>query len=377
MDDMNHRLTDRIMALAIAEAKKGAGFVSPNPQVGCVILNSQGQLIGQGYHHKFGGPHAEVQALLGLSSTQLQGAKVFVTLEPCAHQGKTPSCARTLAQLPLAEVIYGLVDPNPLVAGQGAEILRQAGIMATLYQGKLADELEEVCEHFLINYRKKRPFISIKVASSLDGQMGLASGESQWITGPEAKKYAHYLRATHEAILIGQRTFELDNPSLNIRHPDFPNKKNKVIIVLGPSYSDLRPLKSNIFKVHESGQVSFLEKTEEGYFDLQIDKMGRLQRLGVSPEWNLNFTRRVGGDFISSSILIEGGAQVISSYLMRSEADRLYLFQAPILLGAKGGKAWSERVMINSMAAKISLRNQQVHQLGQDVLITGRLSYVN
>jgi diaminohydroxyphosphoribosylaminopyrimidine deaminase/5-amino-6-(5-phosphoribosylamino)uracil reductase len=343
-------LTDeQAMQLALREARKGAGFVSPNPQVGCVILNSENQLVSFGYHKKFGGPHAEIEALQNLKPEGLRGARVFVTLEPCAHEGKTPSCAKALAQLPLKEVIYGLVDPNPLVSGQGAEILQSAGIKTTLYQGELTQDLEEVCEHFLVNFREKRPFFSLKVAASLDGQMALASGESQWITGEEARQHAHYLRAIHEATLVGQGTLKADNPSLNIRHPCFPQKSNKVIIVLGSEYSHLRAEKLNVLKTHDSDEVFFLERKGDGYRILNWNKSNQLAPTNGQSEYDLNFTRRQDGRPLASSILIEGGARVLSSFICEKRADRLYLFQAPILLGAKGGKPWTQDVIISSM----------------------------
>ena len=172
MDEIDAKLKgqvlteDQAMALAIQEAKKGAGFVSPNPLVGCVILDRDGKFLSKGYHQVFGGAHAEVNAVQGLTDEQLRGAKLFVTLEPCAHEGKTPSCAKMLAKKPIAQVIYGLVDPNPLVSGQGAAILKQAGIAAEVFP-HFQDELEEVCEVFLWNFRKQKVFISLKIDKTL------------------------------------------------------------------------------------------------------------------------------------------------------------------------------------------------------------------
>jgi diaminohydroxyphosphoribosylaminopyrimidine deaminase/5-amino-6-(5-phosphoribosylamino)uracil reductase len=377
MDEVSSQHIDSMMALAISEARKGAGFVSPNPQVGCVIVSPAGEILATGYHHKYGGSHAEVDALQKLKPEQLQGARVFVTLEPCAHEGKTPSCAKALARFPLSEVIYGLVDPNPLVSGQGAEILEKAGIRTQLYQGPLTKDLEEVCEHFLVNFREKRPFISLKVASSLDGQLGLASGESKWITGPEAREKAHQLRATHEGILIGQGTLETDDPSLDIRHSDYPNKTNKVLILLGSKYEHLRPRQMKVLKSHNEEDVFFLERAEGGYFVLRLGVDGRLSRTSDQPELGLNFTRRAGGPLWISSILIEGGAEVLSSHIDPLRADRLYVFQAPILLGAKGGKAWTGQVILKSMGDRVTLKHQRVQPVGSDMLITGLLETKN
>ena len=365
---------NQAMELAINEARRGAGYVSPNPLVGCVVLDGSGHLLATGFHQQYGGPHAEVNALKGLSADQLRGARVFVTLEPCAHEGKTPSCAKAIAKLPIKELIFGLIDPNPLVAGQGADIIHKAGIKVMEYQGPLKLALEEVCEHFLVNFREKRPFISLKVASSLDGQMALESGESKWITGEEARQYAHYLRASHDAVLIGQRTLEIDNPSLNVRHPGFPGKKNKVIVLLGKTHSHLRPREMNILMNHQEEDVYFLERMANGYRRLMIGPNGTL----VQPQDYQDFdkslvVRGASGPVLGNSILIEGGARVISSYIQDLMADRLYLFQAPILLGAKGSKAWTEGFKISSMSERISLKNPQFQRLGGDLLITGRL----
>ncbi len=151
------------MSLAITEAYRGTGFVSPNPLVGCVILDAENRFLVSGYHAQVGQAHAEAQALQKVTREKLQGATVYVTLEPCAHQGRTPSCAKTLVQYPIAQVVYGLRDPNPLVAGQGAEILKQAGIRVSLYSElyddpKMIAELEQVAEHFLWNFRQKKVY---------------------------------------------------------------------------------------------------------------------------------------------------------------------------------------------------------------------------
>ena len=161
--------------LAMIEAEKGAAHVSPNPLVGCVIVDADHRVIATGHHAKYGQSHAEVDALRKLTPEQLNHATMYVTLEPCAHEGKTPSCAKALAKLPLTRVVYGLEDPNPLVRGQGADILRAAGIDAVEYQGPLKNELRNLCEIFLKNFTEKKIFVAAKIASSLDGQIAMKS----------------------------------------------------------------------------------------------------------------------------------------------------------------------------------------------------------
>ncbi len=364
---------EQAMKLAIQEAYKGLGFTSPNPLVGCVILDSQNRFLSKGYHARVGEAHAEVNALKGLTSEDLKDARVFVTLEPCAHEGRTPSCAKALAQLPLREVIFGLTDPNPLVAGQGAEIIRKAGIPATEYTG-MKSELEEVCEHFLWNFRQKKVFVSVKVASSLDGQLALASGESKWITDETSREVAHVLRAAHDAILVGHGTVEQDNPSLNIRLEKFKTKKLKVVILDSNATLLARADQLQITKAHDpenvffavsesiqnppnpwGAQVIFLPAQGPGSLNLDI-LLTKLWAYGIR------------------SIFIEGGAQVLSSFIGEKKANRLYLFQAPMILGAKSGKAWSEQVSISSMGDRIALANQHIIPLSKDLLITGTLN---
>jgi diaminohydroxyphosphoribosylaminopyrimidine deaminase/5-amino-6-(5-phosphoribosylamino)uracil reductase len=367
------------MKLAIQEAYRGLGYVSPNPLVGCVILDSQYRFLAKGYHAKFGEAHAEVNALKGLPVEQLRGAHVFVTLEPCAHEGQTPSCAKTLARLPLGEVVFGLIDPNPLVAGQGSQILKDAGIKTSIFADhcptasaetleRIQQDLEEVCEHFLYNFREKKVFVSLKVASSLDGQMALKTGESQWITDAVSREVAHLLRAAHDAVVVGSGTVMQDNPKLSIRHPQFPGLKKKVIVLDSGGEILKSPEKYQLLKEHDPKDLIFV-------IDPEVQKQVKnTLGVGILP------TRQKLNEFLMDlwglglrSVFIEGGARVLSSFLAERAFQRLYVFQAPLILGAKGGKSWSETVSIDSMSRRITLTNQKVVPLKNDVLITGKL----
>lgn len=364
--------TEEAMRFAISEAYKGAPYVSPNPLVGCVILDSQGCFLQSGYHHFFGGPHAEIEALKGLTPQQLKDAHVIVTLEPCAHEGKTPSCAKALAALPIAKVTFGLVDPNPLVAGQGAEILRAAGKLAEEFP-RLKNELEQVCEVFLKNFRHQSPdqkmFVALKVASSLDGQMALKTGESKWITSEASRLRSHSLRACYDAILVGSGTVRTDDPSLNIRHSHI-TKKNKVVVLdpegeLLPQFSQWRLSKlhspENLFWCvkedlkfsDEDGGPTILKiKSRGGEFDLS-DLLAQLYQQGLR------------------SVFVEGGSYTLSRFIRSGRADRLYLFLAPTLLGAGGGLSWTKDFEISEMNKKIHIYNLQTEAVGGDFLISG------
>jgi diaminohydroxyphosphoribosylaminopyrimidine deaminase/5-amino-6-(5-phosphoribosylamino)uracil reductase len=363
------------MQLAMEEALKGGPFVSPNPPVGCVVLDREGVFLGKGFHAFFGGPHAEVNALQNIPPEKLKGATVFVTLEPCAHEGKTPSCARMLAKLPLKRVVYGLVDPNPLVAGQGDEILQEAGIETEVFSNTHPEfhaDLEEICEAFLTNFRSSKVFVTLKIAQSLDGQIALKGGESKWITNELSREHAHYLRACYDAVLVGRGTVEKDNPSLDIRHPTI-QKDNKVIVI-DPTGSLLEEVSQmKITRTHATedifwcvgkkrgasanskfAQILRIEENEAGFLDLK----GLLKSL-----WE-NGLR---------SILIEGGAITASHFLQQGLVDRVFVFQAPVLIGAGGGRSWTEGLSLKAMKDRLQLENPKVRAFGQDLFITGKM----
>ncbi|MCE3010275.1 MAG: dihydrofolate reductase family protein [Proteobacteria bacterium] len=391
------------MKLAIQEAFRGSGFVSPNPLVGCVVLDRENRFLASGYHHRWGSDHAEIDALKKIEPKLLHGAKFIVTLEPCAHEGKTPSCAKTLAKLPLSEVVFGLVDPNPLVSGQGAEILKSSGIQVSAFedhpkvphffknnsawtperQKEWVRRLEQTCEHFLFNFRQKQTFISLKVASSWDGFLGLQSGESRWITGPEARGLAHHLRAFHEGLMVGAQTVLIDNPSLDIRAPGYEQKKNKIIILDGRCQTLLKVSELQVFQKHSPDDLWIF--VSEAHWQAQLtsgalskEKLNLLCRVIPLPEeqgrLSINAICQKLWEMGLKSCMVEGGALVLSSFISARKAQRLYLFQAPVLLGGSSGISWSSTVRIRDMSHKIVLNNQRFITCGQDLLLTGEFS---
>jgi len=345
MDEQIKYTIDQAMQMAIEEARKGAALVSPNPKVGCVILNSKGHLLSKGYHKKYGGPHAEIEALQGLSLDQLKGAHVVVTLEPCAHEGKTPSCAKKLATLPIQKVTYGLVDPNPLVAGQGHQILADAGISVELYQGSLVSDLEESCEEFLVNFKEKRIFVAMKVAQSLDGHIALHGGQSQWITGPESREHVQTIRSYYDAVLVGFETVMKDNPSLNVRVLGL-NKENAAVILATTEQAQKISKDLNIFRVRSSDQVFVLEG------DLN-------QILATLYEKGLR------------SVLVEGGAYTFSQFLKQGLVDRLHVFTAPMIMGE--GKSWTQGISLEKLENAPRVQRVKTQVFGPDIYQTFKL----
>ncbi len=350
---------DQAMRFAMDVAVQGAPYVSPNPVVGCVVVNENHQFLAYGFHPKYGSEHAEINALNKLTELEIKNSTFYVTLEPCAHQGKTGSCAKKLATLPIKKVVYGLMDPNPLVSGQGAGILQQAGIIAEEYQGDLKNDLQSLCEIFLKNFTQKKVFIAAKVATSLDGQIALKSGESKWITSANSRNYVHELRSYYDAILVGANTIVQDDPSLNIRHAEII-KENKVI-VLDPENVIFKS-DSKFLKLHNKENIIFaVKKTNDDnpfhqieFSDLE-NLTAQLFALGVK------------------SIFIEGGARTYSSFFQAGLIDRLYLFMAPSIIGAHSGLSWTSHLQTESLNKKINFTDLKVRSLAPDIFLTAKL----
>ena len=385
---------EEAMQFALDVGWGGAGFVSPNPLVGCVIVDHEHRFLSGGFHAYYGGPHAEAQALQKLGEKysaeqlkeKLKGATVYVTLEPCAHEGKTPSCAKALAKFSLKKVFYGVMDPNPLVAGQGAQILQAVGIETSLWPSPWTEKLESLCEHFLQNFRHQTPFVSLKVASSLDGILALKSGESRWITSEPSRGLTHFLRGYHEALLVGVNTIKMDDPSLDVRHPRFDGslnpwhkaldyRKAQKLVIIDPEAWTLKQPNLQIMKKHLPENI-FIVVNAEAKKRVPNSVLQVLE--GKPLEGSNSFDLKqilVDLKFLGiSSVMVEGGAQTLSSFIMQMTAQRLYLFQAPVVLGSAYGVGWTNQVNILKMEDRIKLRAVQRLQLGVDQLLTGRFN---
>lgn len=376
MAQVGAKLTpEEAMRLAVVEAQNGRGFVSPNPLVGCTIVDRDHKLLAVGYHPRVGQHHAEIDALNKVSDkTKLDGATVYVTLEPCAHEGRTGSCAKALANLPVNRVVFGLVDPFPLVAGKGAKILRDAGIEAVSASdspelsgnSNLLNDLEDLAEVFLHNVRTSEPFVALKVAVSSDGMIGVKNGGQVWVTGEESRAHVQWLRLGYDAVLIGRGTFEADNPSLNIRMPDREVPKNKVVL-LDPSGKSLTHLdESNLLKV----------RPRENVFVLVRDGFSGSNPSGVQI---LNLPTSENGEFSATdvlktlwhvgirSIFVEGGAQTYASFLRERKVQRLYRFVSPKILG-KDGIPWRTEDVLEPQ-----LTHSSVQEFGDDKFESARV----
>lgn len=378
---------EQAMTMALMIALQGLGHVSPNPLVGAVCLDKDNKLIGWGAHRQFGQAHAEIEALKDIErnglSHHLYGAHFFVTLEPCAHTGKTPPCAAALAKLPLSTVTYAAPDPNPLVNGKGAAIIQQAGITCK-WDKRFALASEELLTVFLHNQFKKRPFTSLKIASSLDGVVG-REGQSKFpITGHEAQRYGHFLRQWHDGILIGRATLEIDNPSLTCRL-SWSRARTPKRFVLDPEGKTLLQLidpSKPLWAIleDETSPVTWVVR-DDLYDDLKrkiAPVTKRRANVHLLACQRLGYTRSI--DLLSlscqlkavgvTSLLVEGGRSTYHEFLKQGLVDRLYLFQSPRLLGYQDGIRWNdESLQVVLQAHPVCLERPCYQIFGDDILV--------
>lgn len=372
------------MQLALEEAKKGLGWVEPGVPVGCVVLDSDYQFLSSGYYEKYGGDHAEVNALKKIKDKSLlKDAHVFVTLEPCHHTGKTPPCSLELVKYPIQSLTYGAEEP--FTNRKGLNFLKEKKIKI-IPNTDFQKEIENLIAPFKFSFLNKKSFVSLKVASSLDGVVALENGESQWITGEPARNHGHFLRAIHSAVLIGVNTLLTDNPKLNIRVDPFQQKKNKVIILdpNGKSFSFLP--KSRLLEVHSPKDVTVccLDKVKRNTLGVNqvsvpLLSSSRLEKQKMSEGSQLVNKRDIFSlshllkvlyqEEQIQSVLVEGGAFCWSEFLRQQAAQKLYLYMAPKIIGK--GLRWSKDFTLPKLSASRLLDSVTVQPIGNDFLIEG------
>lgn len=351
---------ERYMRMAIDLASRGIGSVSPNPRVGCVITSKDGErIISTGYHRKFGCAHAEADAL-GRSQERVDGATLYVNLEPCSHTGKTPPCAHAIVRAGITKVVAGMRDPNPIVSGNGIRILKEAGIDVVC--GVLEDECKRLNRGFIRKMTLGRPWITIKAAQSLDGAMALSNGESKWITGEASRRRAHIMRSEHDAILIGAGTALHDAPSLDVRDADGPPPLRVIIDAKlsvpcsVPAMRDAVIFCSSDAVVQDASSYSDIGarivKTESKDGSISLDAvMSELSSIGVN------------------SVMVEGGPRTISRFLESGLADEVAIFIAAKFLGQ--GMRCTDKISFTSMNETISLKNVRIKDIEGDILVEG------
>jgi diaminohydroxyphosphoribosylaminopyrimidine deaminase/5-amino-6-(5-phosphoribosylamino)uracil reductase len=353
------------MQQALELARGGLGFVSPNPLVGCVLVKD-GVVVGQGYHQRFGGPHAEVHAIQE-AGAQARGAVLYVNLEPCSHTGKTPPCADAVIQAGVKRVVVALRDPNPLVAGSGLSRLTAAGVAVTV--GVCGAAAHKLNEAFIKYITTGRPFVTLKSAITLDGKIATRTGASQWITGEVARREGHYLRHAADAILVGIGTVLQDDPQLTTRLPDRQGVNPLRVIV----DSTLRlPLHARVNDVATDRRTLVVTTARA-----PVSRRTPLQTRGVEvvclPAYDdgrvdLEALLRYLGEHEVASVLVEGGATLSATLLRRRLVDKVLLFVAPKIIGADGISVIGP-CGVETMEQVIHLRDVAVQRLEGDVLL--------
>ena len=357
--------TDSVyMARAIQLAERGLYTTQPNPRVGCVLVKND-KIIAQGWHKKAGQAHAEIHALKQ-AGQNAQGSTAYVTLEPCSHHGQTPPCAEALIQAGVVRVVVAMQDPNPLVAGQGIQLLRQAGLQVEV--GVLASQAKSLNPGFIKRMSKGLPYVRLKLAMSLDGRTAMASGESKWITGDAARQDVQKLRARSCAILTGSGTVLADNPSMNRRISatdlaiEFePDQPLRVLI----DNNLACPQDAKLFNI--AGNTLIYTATAKHHWQkpgveiMQLDN-GKA-RINLSEALRDLSSRQI------NEVHVEAGSQLCGALLSQNLVDEIIIYMAPLLMG-DGAKGLFHLPEITHMKQKINLEIQDIRPIGKDWRIT-------
>lgn len=358
---------EKYMRLAMQLAGNAIGRTSPNPLVGAVIVKDN-RVVGCGWHRKAGTPHAEIHAL-NQAGELAQGADVYVTLEPCAHYGKTPPCAKALVEAKVKNVYGGLLDVNPKVAGKGFKILEDAGIHVEY--GFLQDELRKQNEVFFKWIEHKKPFVVLKAAMTLDGKIATATGQSKWITNETSRAYGYKLRDIYDGIMVGINTVIEDNPMLTAR---VDGGKNPIRIVVD---SSLR-IDINANVVQDKSAKTIVATTDKA----DKDKILKLQAQDVdvivvdkdkNDKVDIEKLLDILGQQNICSILVEGGATLSGSFVAKKLVDKVYFFIAPKIIGGKEAKTPVSGTGILNLQEALTLKDIQIEKLEEDILIIGRV----
>ncbi len=340
------------MDLALSLARRRKGLTHPNPTVGCVIVKN-GEVVGLGYHERVGFPHAEVVALQQ-AGERARGATVYITLEPCTHFGKTPPCTDALIRAGVKKVVIATLDRNPIVGGKGVEKLNEAGIEVQI--GIREKEAQELNEDFFTYISEKRPYITLKLAQTLDGRIATLTGDSKWITSFSSRRFAHRLRIEVSAILVGINTVLKDDPLLTVRH--IPTEKQPLRIVIDPELEV--PLNAKIITDRSAYTLIVFSRRD-------LEKEKKLLEAGVGllymEEINLRELMKELAKREIVHLLVEGGAFTITEFLKEKLWDRIVIFQAPKILGEGKGIGY---LGIEKIEETLKLKLRKEHRLGDE-----------
>ncbi|MEZ4742366.1 MAG: bifunctional diaminohydroxyphosphoribosylaminopyrimidine deaminase/5-amino-6-(5-phosphoribosylamino)uracil reductase RibD [Bdellovibrionota bacterium] len=366
--------------LAIRAALVGIGQVDPNPLVGAVAVGAKGEYLASAGHLKYGELHAEANLIRELEKKglidALTGGCIYVTLEPCAHSGKTPSCALLLAKYPIKKVVYAQKDLNPVVNGRGLAILEKAGILCEQHS---AFEMRSkfLTDRFVWSLKHEVPYFGLKAAVSLDGSYAMQGSQRQWITSERSRTYGHWLRALYGSILIGSGTLALDNPKLDVRFGKIPSV-NPVKIIFDPKGSVLRKLDISRLEIFTNSDAKIVWIADEKSWQiapresLNFCDQRLVNRISLTAPTDMEPSELLEKLYASGlkNILLEGGGGVWGQFLNWRLANKLHLFSSPASL--VGGRHWLEQV---ENSTRLQIVNREVTSLGNDLLLEGDILY--
>ena len=361
---------EKCMALALELAEKGRGRVEPNPMVGAVVVKN-GAVAGTGYHRFFGGPHAEIHAMNEAGAANCKGAALYVSMEPCAHFGKTSPCADAIIKAGIERVVTAVVDPNPITSGKGIQRLKDAGIDVSV--GVLEAQSTRLNAPFFKLMQRGMPYVILKWAMSLDGKIATHTGDSRWITSEESRQYAHTVRGQVDGVLIGIQTAIRDDPLLTCRVAGGRNPKR----IIADSNASL-PLHSRLINtIHESEVIVAVNGDAPRKRVEMLERSGcRIIRTkGAQGRVDLPELCRRLGEMQMTNVLVEGGSRVITSMIQERLADKAMVFIAPIIIGGAAAPSPVQGKGIGNVHEALKLHDVSVQRFSNDLLIEGTLKY--
>lgn len=363
MNDADTKFMQRALELAAS----AMGRTNPNPMVGAVIVKNN-QIIGEGYHHKAGTPHAEIHALNAAGSDAF-GATIYITLEPCSHYGRTPPCADALVKAGIKRAVIAAIDPNPEVAGKGLKILNDSEIETRV--GVLEDKALKLNEVFLKYIQTGMPFVAVKTAMTLDGKIASVTGSSRWITNEASRRFVHRLRNVYDAILVGIGTVLKDDPLLNTRL-DSADVRDPVRVIIDTNL-DL-PLKSRIVKTACQQRTIVFYSDNNSYAKKKQLKDAGLELIQVDSDSGLIVMEdvfKILGKMEICSVLVEGGGEINAYLIENALADKVYWFIAPRIIGGRQAPSPVGGTGIELMQNAVKLKSVEIERFAEDMLITG------
>lgn len=366
---------DQHMQRAIALASQAEGCTSPNPLVGCVVVNNE-VVVGEGWHHAAGLAHAEVNALKQAGDAA-RGATLYVTLEPCTHQGRTPPCTNAIVKAGVATVVYAVADPNPVATG-GATVLQDAGI--EVIGGVLAAEAQHMNRFYLHFQQTRRPYIVAKYAASLDGRIATRSGHSQWITGPQARQRGHQLRQAVDAIIVGAQTVIDDNPSLTVRLEGLPSAQTRHPLRVVLDSRGRIPLDRHLFDPDLPGNtLVFTTDAMTTSLEQSLSRRGvAVKRIGrdLQQRVDLDTALQELSKLHIQSAMVEGGQELLGSFLDAEQINEVWAFLAPMLIGGTDARQAIGGLGIDRLEHAAKLVDCATEQVGDDWLVRGQIRFL-